>query len=352
MSEQAWAAILSVVALSFVPAVLTAWFLWARRRDIRALRNGFIAMFLFYSLSSLVVSVVPAFELGRTVVAVVWSVFGALLLIGVLALPALLVANGLRMARREGRSLGNLLSLIAGVGIFAAPLISVGLVALNQPWSVAIAAVLVVAVAWFGFVFLGFLVHTVLYARRVRGATGNAVIVLGSQLVRDRVPPLLAGRLAAGVLAAERSRTALGREVPLVPSGGQGADEVRPEGVGMAQWLIEQGVDPGAVIVEDAARTTEENPTLSVALPRERGRAGPSLAAPSHHHAPRAAPPARDLGIDAQVVGGRTARYFLPSAYLREFVAVLRARPSTIVVGALLSLPLAIVAFRIAMIQN
>ena len=94
MSEQAWAAILSVVALSCVPAVLTACVLGARRRDSRALRNGFIAMFLFYSLSSLVVSVVTAFELGRTVVAVVWSVFGALLLIGVLALPALLVERG------------------------------------------------------------------------------------------------------------------------------------------------------------------------------------------------------------------------------------------------------------------
>ena len=32
---------------------------------------------------------------------------------------------------------------------------------------------------------------------------------------------------------------------------------------------------------------------------------------------------ARDLGLDAQVVGSPTARYYVPSAFLREFVAVL-----------------------------
>ncbi len=116
----------------------------------------------------------------------------------------------------------------------------------------------------------------------------------------------------------------------------------------MAEWLIEQGVDPSTVIIEDTARNTEENLLLSVGLLRERGIDGPYLVATSNYHAPRAALQARDLGIDAQVVGGPTARYFLPSAYLREFVAVLQARPSTVVIGAVVALPLAVLAFGLA----
>lgn len=32
---------------------------------------------------------------------------------------------------------------------------------------------------------------------------------------------------------------------------------------------------------------------------------------------------ARDLGIDAHALGSKTAFYFLPSAFLREFIAVM-----------------------------
>lgn len=42
------------------------------------------------------------------------------------------------------------------------------------------------------------------------------------------------------------------------------------------------------------------------------------------YHAFRTALQARRLRIDTHAVGAPTARYFLPSAYLREFVAVLR----------------------------
>lgn len=41
------------------------------------------------------------------------------------------------------------------------------------------------------------------------------------------------------------------------------------------------------------------------------------------YHTLRAAMIARDLGLDTQVVGSPTARYYVPSAFLREFAAVL-----------------------------
>ncbi|MBC7306873.1 MAG: YdcF family protein, partial [Dietzia sp.] len=44
-------------------------------------------------------------------------------------------------------------------------------------------------------------------------------------------------------------------------------------------------------------------------------------------HAFRAAIISRELGIEAQVVGARTAHYYFPAAILREFVGVLARSP-------------------------
>ncbi len=49
----------------------------------------------------------------------------------------------------------------------------------------------------------------------------------------------------------------------------------------------------------------------------------PYLIVTNDYHVPRAAMLARTLGIDAQAIGCATALYYWPSAYLREFVAVL-----------------------------
>lgn len=56
------------------------------------------------------------------------------------------------------------------------------------------------------------------------------------------------------------------------------------------------------------------------------GRTGPVVVSTNNFHAFRAAIIARELDIQAQVVGAPTARFFFPSAVLREFVGVLSRR--------------------------
>jgi uncharacterized SAM-binding protein YcdF (DUF218 family) len=43
----------------------------------------------------------------------------------------------------------------------------------------------------------------------------------------------------------------------------------------------------------------------------------------SDYHVLRTASLARRIGVEAQVVGSRTARYYVPSAFIREFVALI-----------------------------
>ncbi|MFE7404786.1 YdcF family protein [Isoptericola sp. NPDC057559] len=324
-----WSVALSVAACAF----WAVWLAHSVRVDPRRLRNGFLALAVVYTATALVGQLVALAPGGETVMGVASFLVVGLLALGVLVLPVFLVVNGLTMVRRERRSLGNLMSLLLGLAMLAAPFVVVAPFVLDVPWTLGLVVGLMLGTAWLGFVFLGFVAQTLLYRRFAARVPAHGVIVLGSKVVGGRVPPLLAARLRAGVEAAERLG-ADGGPVPIVPSGGQGADEDRPEGVAMGEWLTDHGVPADRVLVEDRARTTRENLTLGVALLREHGAPGPYLVATNNFHAPRAALEAMDLGLDVHAVGAPTAGYFFPSAYLREFVAVLRRRPAVHVVAA------------------
>jgi uncharacterized SAM-binding protein YcdF (DUF218 family) len=321
------ASVWSVVVSAVFCGLWTAWLAHSLRADRRRLRNGFLALAVVYTGVGLLGQLVALVPGGATVMgATSFVLFGALGL-GLLVLPVLLVVNGLTMVRRERRSLGNLLSLLVGLAMLVAPFVVAAPLLLRAPWVWGVVVAAVMGSAWLGFVFLGFVTQTLLYRRYAERVPAQGVIVPGSQVIGGRVPPLLAARLTAGRDAAQRLGTG-GVPVPIVPSGGQGADEDRPEGVAMGEWLTDHGVPAERVLVEDKARTTRENLTRGVALLREHGTPGPYLVATNNYHAPRAALEAMDLGLDVHAVGAPTAGYFFPSAYLREFVAVLRRRPA------------------------
>jgi uncharacterized SAM-binding protein YcdF (DUF218 family) len=263
----------------------------------------------------------------------------------VLVLAGFLIRNGVQMVRREGRSRGNLLSMLAGLALLGLPVAAFLLVATLHPVGIGAAALAFFVSAQVGLSFVTFLVFTVLYARREPRPGADAVVVLGAGLINGQVTPLLASRLDRGRqawqvqsallapaspdsgAAGSASGSASVRGVPLIPSGGQGSDEPRPEAAAMADYLVDHGVPPELILPEERSRTTEENLRLSReiadgALPPGSGP-GHLLVATNEYHAPRAALLSRRIGVDADVVGGSTAGYYLPSAYLREFLAVM-----------------------------
>lgn len=307
---------------------------WSLRRDPRPWRNGFLVMAFVHYLLGFVVLVTAQSRIGGTLVDVISLVVMLAVGSGLLALPALLVVDGVLMMRRERRSLANALSLVTGLGLILLPVVLVVLLRHENPVTGSVAVGLLTAQACVSFLFLAFAVHTVLYARLARRAPATAVIVLGGGLVDGRVSPLLAARLQRAVDAAGQHRGRNGRPV-LVPTGGRGSDEPRPEGEAMAEWLREHGVADHDIVVEDRARTTGENLRFSARLLEEHRVPGPYLVVTSSYHAPRAAMLARELGIDAQAVGAPTALYYWPSAYLREFVAVAREQRVLLVLSVL-----------------
>lgn len=307
---------------------------WSVRRDARSLRTGFLVVVTAYYLLGLLAFLASQVPLLDVVADLVVLATLAVALLGLLLLPLLLIANGVLMVRRESRSLGNLLSLLAGLALVVLPIAVVWLLRHENSVTGTLAVGLLTLQACVGLLFLVFVVHTVVYAFLARRAPARAIIVLGAGLVDGCVPPLLAGRLRQAISAVAQRTTGTGG-MPIVPSGGRGADESRPEGDAMGEWLREHGVPPADILVEDRARTTQENLHYSACLLQEHDVASPYLIVTNNYHAPRAAMLARKLGIDAQAIGSPTAVYFWPSAYLREFVAVLAEHRLLIVLAGL-----------------
>ena len=255
----------------------------------------------------------------------------AMLALPVLGYPVLavfLVVNGLTMARRESRSLGNLLSLLLGLGMVAAPLVLLQVDRLLDPqgWAssawTALLVFLIGLAAYVGFCFVAFLGASWAYGHLPLPFRARYVVILGSGLIGDRVPPLLAARLDKAVEVGREQAAATGEWPVLIPSGGQGADELVAEGVAMAAYLREHGVPEDRVLVEDRAETTLQNLRLSQALMDD--PAAPTVVVTTGYHVFRAAILTRLVGLNARVRGARTASYYVPSAFLREFIAVIR----------------------------
>lgn len=277
-----------------------------------------------------------------------------------LALIVILFINGARMLWREGRSLGNLLSLLVGVLLTAfAALPFVALLAQSDVF-LAVALLLALGAAYLGAAFALFLTYSWLYSRLVRGAVGTWVVVLGSGLSGGRrVPPLLASRIRAGLEAAHRSGASM-----VVMSGGQGNDEALAEGRAMREWALDpanardgwgaremtDGAAGPRILSEEESVNTEENLRFTRAILEREGITGPGIIATSNYHAMRAAMLARELGIDAQAVWAPVARYYWPSAILREFAAILRRYwVLNLVAGVLFAFPMPVLGLWIAL---
>lgn len=298
-----------------------------RRRDARMLRNGvFLTAAVFSAVLALLLLAAAVFPPLGVLAA-------AMLVLGSCSIPFLgiaLIANGIRMFRSEGHSLGNMLSLILGLLVFVLPSLAVVLLSfaasMGRSWlagaATAVSYLIVLSCAYASTAFLSFAMYSVVYARTRHRSVPEVIVVLGSGLVRGQVPPLLRSRLD-GALRVYRDERAAGRRPLVIPSGGQGEDEPRPEGVAMAEYLVRAGVAPEDVRAEVLSRNTRENLRFARRLQLDADRDGPMLVVTNNYHVLRAASLARTLELDAQVVGAPTAPYYVPSAFLREFVAVL-----------------------------
>jgi uncharacterized SAM-binding protein YcdF (DUF218 family) len=261
-------------------------------------------------------------DTSGTVARLLEFALAALVAFGPVLVAGYLVLNGVTMVRREGLRPANLLSLLAGLGVFG--LIGLMIVTLRarSPDLTVSFAITVLLSGYISFLLVSYIIYAFLYGRITGLRRADFVVVLGSGLSGDRVPPLLAGRLERGLRAYQTLDRRRKTSPVLIVSGGKGSDERISEAEAMARYLIERGLPEDRVVREDQSRTTEENLRFSREI-MELSRPGyRCIIVTSNYHVFRAAIIARRVGVNGQVMGARTAGYYWPSAMLREFAAV------------------------------
>jgi len=242
------------------------------------------------------------------------------------------------MYRKEGRSLQNMLSLIMGILVGVGELCFFLFFIFPIFWSdrnsefittgMKVLLFISLSVIYVSVVFVSFMSYTVLLQLIPRKRDFDYVIIHGSGLLRGReVSKLLADRIDKAIEVYGKDPT----PPILIPSGGKGRDEEISEAEAMEQYLIEHGIPKERIIREDRSTTTRENLVFSKKIIDERA-ADPYVAlVTSNYHVYRALSLCDDIDLECTGIGAHVARYYWPSALLREFAAIMSKKKNLLI---------------------
>lgn len=145
------------------------------------------------------------------------------------------------------------------------------------------------------------------------------VIVLGAGIKEDGSPTLtLLNRLEKCVVYAGKNP-----EARIIVSGGQGKNEPEPEAQAMAKYLVERGISPDRIIIEDKSTSTMENFKFSKMLMEKDVKEVAFIT--NDFHVFRSSILARRNGITAYGYPTPTPGIVLINSYLREFFALFKS---------------------------
>jgi len=239
-----------------------------------------------------------------------------------------LIYNGFVLLKREGKSKVNYLSLGMGILIIAFYIMifvraygTDNYIFYQNPWLNIFFIFVIYSYIIFGFAFAGFLLYSLLYNFIPKGKNYDFIIIHGAGLLNgERVTPLLKRRIDKAVEAFKKSRNS---NIKLIASGGQGADEKISEARAIFNYLMEETDVPGeAVLMEDQSKTTYQNLLFSKKLGESLVENPRFLFVTNDYHVFRTSTYAKKIGIRGDGLGCSTASYYLPSAFIREYVAL------------------------------
>ena len=312
--------------MHYLTAVFCLLFLFSFYRDNRSLWNPallIISLFLLYlSISERLYSL--GYETAYNIF------FG----IGFVFLPILvffsgifLIINGIILLKKEGRSKANFLSIALGTVILLFFLLVYIRFAIysdtveQNPIIYTIFMLFMFSYVIFGFAFAGFMIYSYLYLFIPKKKSYDFIIIHGAGLLGgEKVTPLLKRRIDKAVEAYHKS---VNPKIKIIASGGQGADEKISEAQAITNYLLEEtDVPKDAIILEKESTTTYENLLLSKKIGESFIQNPRFLFVTNDYHVFRTSVYARRIQMKGDGLGCRTASYYIPSAFIREYVAL------------------------------
>ncbi|WP_283679186.1 YdcF family protein [Lentilactobacillus sp. Marseille-Q4993] len=240
-----------------------------------------------------------------------------------------MILNTHIMQKREGKSMTAKLSLFFGVNALIILGLAYIFLAYSENFPIIINAgiffVLITDIL-FSTIFISYLFYSFLYQVMPIKYVANYIITLGAGVRSEKISPLLQSRLDRAIEYLNDIKPA---QAKMVVSGGQGPDEPVSEAFAMGKYLRSQSIPKEIIIEEDKSTNTYQNMLFSKKLIMEdwekQGNQGtPKVVfSTNNYHVLRGAIYARRAGLNADGIGAPTSFYFLPSALLREFIALL-----------------------------
>lgn len=311
------------VALFFVTVLL---YIGIMRHDPRTMWSGFafwgmMVSFAFFSFA-MIIKYENLIKANTWLFSILFCIL-VIAVIGALIFPTLLIGvffiEGIKVIRKEGLKVTNLLSLIFAVLLCAYLAIwpQVG------TWMKNTLGMMIYEIVSFSVVYSFALmsayvfsaIFNLIHLRKNRNA--DYIVILGAGIIGTNVTPLLAARIEKGMELLNANPDAL-----LIMSGGQGPGEDIPEGEAMASYAIEKGIVAEKIIKETKSVSTQENLRFSRQLmEKENPRI---IVVTTAYHVFRALLHARQQGMKCVGYGSKTKWYFTLNALLREFAAYLQ----------------------------
>ena len=294
--------------------------------DNRSLWNP--VLFLLSLISSYIYLSYLFYKNGYENVQLAFYVFAFVLLPFLLFLSGIfLIYNGVILLKREGRSKANYLSTLFGIVILVFfPLISFRLGDRNELFHThhflnILFVLIVYSYFIFGFAFVGFMLYSILYLFIPKKKHYDFIIIHGAGLLGgEKVTPLLKRRIDKAVEVYHKSKNS---NIKIIASGGQGADEKISEAQAIYNYILEEtDVSKESVLLEDKSRTTYENLLFSKEIGEQLVENTCFLFVTNDYHVFRTSTYARKLNMKGDGLGCRTAGYYIPSAFIREYVAL------------------------------
>ncbi|EOH86197.1 YdcF family protein [Enterococcus villorum] len=248
-----------------------------------------------------------------------------ILIFGIYILIVFLFWNSLVVLRRESRSLANLLTLLLAIFLTLFIVFQIYFIQYLPQWFNVLFSAVPATLIYLFIVFYNFMTVSFLYQFNRPRYNQHYIVVLGAGLINgEKVSPLLAKRIDKAIAFYWAQSKATLNPPVLLMSGGQGADEKLPEAIAMKQYALGKGIPERDILVETHSKTTLENMRFSKEIMDQRSD-GPyrAIFSSNNYHIFRAGIYARQAKLKADGIGSKTAFYYLPNAFLREYIAIL-----------------------------
>ncbi|MBP9988528.1 MAG: YdcF family protein [Ruminococcus sp.] len=240
--------------------------------------------------------------------------------------------SNIQLMRKEGFRPANGLGIAVSIVMMLGLAVVAVLVYLNGTTQSVLYEIIYAVVSSLYVVFEVILICTVfcgIYVSKSRVSYDkDYVIILGCAIKKDgTLYPLLRGRADGAVDFYFNQLKATGKKAFLVPSGGQGSDEIMSEAQAIKNYLLERGIPEEQIIPEMKSTTTLENMRFSKEIIDRRQKDAKTAFSTTSYHVFRSGIIASTAGLKADGIGNKTKWYFWPNAFLREVAGLFVSQP-------------------------